>query len=69
MSVWQLVTDLVGQHLIPTLLASAAIYLALRLLFAVGRLRRPRDQVVFLQGLHAEGAAGSLGRSQRLLFG
>lgn len=49
MSVWQLVTELVGQHLIPALLASAAIYLALRLLFAVGRLRRPREQVVFLQ--------------------
>jgi len=45
---WHLVVNLVGHHLIPCLLASAVIYIALGLLFRLGRLRRPADRAAFL---------------------
>lgn len=48
MASWHLVVNLVGHHLIPCLLASAVIYIALGLLFRLGRLRRPADRAAFL---------------------
>jgi Zn-dependent protease with chaperone function len=45
---WHLVVNLVGHHLIPCVLASAVIYIALGLLFRLGRLRRPADRAAFL---------------------
>jgi beta-lactamase regulating signal transducer with metallopeptidase domain len=45
---WYLVVNLVGHHLIPCVLASAVIYIALGLLFRLGRLRRPADRAAFL---------------------
>ena len=48
MASWHLVVNLVGHHLIPCLLASAVIYIALGLLFRLGRLRRPADRAGFL---------------------
>lgn len=39
---------LVDHHLVPCLLASGVLYLALRLLFGPGKLRRPGDRVPFL---------------------
>jgi Zn-dependent protease with chaperone function len=44
---WHLVVNLVGHHLIPCVLASAVIYIALGLLFRLGRLRRPADRAAF----------------------
>ncbi len=43
-----LLVNLAGQHLIPCVLASAIIYVALGLLFRLGRLRRPADRAAFL---------------------
>ena len=48
MASWHLVVNLVGHHLIPCVLASAVIYVALGLLFRLGRLRRPADRAAFL---------------------
>ena len=48
MASWHLVVNLVGHHLIPCVLASAVIYIALGLLFRLGRLRRPADRAAFL---------------------
>jgi len=45
---WHLVVNLVGHHLIPCVLASAVIYVALGLLFRLDRLRRPADRAAFL---------------------
>lgn len=48
MASWYLVVNLVGHHLIPCVLASAVIYIALGLLFRLGRFRRPADRAAFL---------------------
>ncbi|MCJ7821869.1 MAG: hypothetical protein MUQ26_02100, partial [Armatimonadetes bacterium] len=48
MASWHLVVNLVGHHLIPCLLASAVIYIALGLLFRLCRLLRPADRAAFL---------------------
>jgi Zn-dependent protease with chaperone function len=48
LSLWQFITEIAGYHLIPCLLASAVIYLAVLLLFGPGRVRRPQDRVLFL---------------------
>jgi len=45
---WQLIVSVIGHHILPALLACAAIHLALCFLFGPGRLRRPADRVLFL---------------------
>jgi Zn-dependent protease with chaperone function len=47
-SAWHLIVTVLGHHLIPCVLASGVMYLALSLLFGPFRLRRPADRVLFL---------------------